>query len=44
MKFLCNECGKTLDKSDFYRKVKNKRKDCLNKNSSYVESFSQKMV
>ena len=31
MMFLCIECGKNLDENKFYRKVKNKCKDCLNK-------------
>ena len=31
MTFLCIECGKKLDESNFYRKMKNKCKDCLNK-------------
>ena len=31
MTHLCNECGKELDESNFYRKVKNKCKNCLNK-------------
>ena len=31
MTFLCFECGKNLDENLFYRKVKNKCKDCLNK-------------
>ena len=31
MMFLCIECGKNLDESKFYRKVKNRCKDCLNK-------------
>ena len=31
MTYLCNECGKELDESNFYKKVKNKCKDCLNK-------------
>ena len=34
MTFLCNECGKNSDESKFYkfyRKVKNKCKDCFNK-------------
>ena len=31
MTFLCIECGKNLDESNFYRKVKNKCKNCLNK-------------
>ena len=31
MMFLCIECGKSLDENKFYRKVKNKGKDCLNK-------------
>ena len=31
MTFLCNECGKKLDKSNSYKKVKNKCKDYLNK-------------
>ena len=29
--FLCIECGKNLDENRFYRKVKNRCKDCLNK-------------
>ena len=28
---FCNECEKILDGSNFYKKVKNRRKDCLNK-------------
>ena len=31
MTFLCIECGKNLDESMFYRKVKNECKDCLKK-------------
>ena len=31
MTFLCIECGENLDESRFYRKVKNRCKDCLNK-------------
>ena len=31
MMFLCIECEKNLDESRFYRKVKNRCKDCLNK-------------
>ena len=31
MMFLCIECGKSLDENKFYRKVKNRCKDCLNK-------------
>ena len=31
MTYLCNECGKNLDESNFYKKVKNRCKDCLNK-------------
>ena len=31
MMFLCVECGKNLDENRFYRKVKNRCKDCLNK-------------
>ena len=31
MMFLCIECGKNLDENRFYRKVKNRCKDCLNK-------------
>ena len=31
MMFLCIECGKFLDENKFYRKVKNRCKDCLNK-------------
>ena len=31
MMFLCIECGKNLDESRFYRKVKNRCKECLNK-------------
>ena len=31
MVFHCIECGKNLDESKFYRKVKNRCKDCLNK-------------
>ena len=29
MTFHCNECGKKLDESNFYKKVKNKCKKCL---------------
>ena len=32
MTFLCIECGKNLDENNFYKKVKNKCKNCLNKN------------
>ena len=31
MMFPCIECGKNLDEKRFYRKVKNRCKDCLNK-------------
>ena len=31
MTFLCIECRKDLEESYFYKKVKNKCKDCLNK-------------
>ena len=31
MMFLCIECGKNLDENRFYRKVKNRCKNCLNK-------------
>ena len=31
MMFLCIECEKSLDGSRFYRKVKIRCKDCLNK-------------
>ena len=31
MTHLCNECKKELDESNFYEKVKNKCKNCLNK-------------
>ena len=31
MTHICNECGKELDESNFYKKVKNKYKNCLNK-------------
>ena len=31
MTHLCNECGKELDESNFYKKVNNKCKNCLNK-------------
>ena len=31
MMFHCIECGKNLDESIFYKKVKNEYKDCLNK-------------
>ena len=31
MKFLCIECGKNLDESSFYKKVKKECQDCLNK-------------
>ena len=31
MMFFCIECGKNLDENRFYRKVKNRCKDCLNK-------------
>ena len=31
MMFHCIECGKNLDESNFYRKVKNRCKYCLNK-------------
>ena len=30
MTFLCIECGKSLDESIFFKKVKNKCEDCLN--------------
>ena len=32
MTFLCIECWKNLDEKKFYRKVKNRCKDSLNKN------------
>ena len=35
MTLLCIECGKNLDESNFYRKVKNKYKGCLNKKLNY---------
>ena len=31
MMFLCIECGKSLDENKYYRKVKNRCKDCSNK-------------
>ena len=31
MTYLCIECGKELDENNFYKKVKNNCKDCLNK-------------
>ena len=31
MTFLCIECGKNLNESSFYRKVKDKSEDCSNK-------------
>ena len=31
MTFLCIECGKKIDESNFFKKVKIKYKDCLNK-------------
>ena len=31
MMFLCIECGKKLAESNFYRKVRNKCKNCLKK-------------
>ena len=31
MTYLCIECGQELDENNFYRKVKNRCKDCLNK-------------
>ena len=31
MTYLCIECGLELDENNFYRKVKNRCKDCLNK-------------
>ena len=31
MTHLCNECRKELDESNFYKKLKNKCKNCLNK-------------
>ena len=31
MMFLCIECGKNLHEIKFYRTVKNKTEDCLNK-------------
>ena len=31
MMFLCIDCGKNLDENRFYRKVKSRCKDCLNK-------------
>ena len=35
MKFLCIECGKTLDESNFHKNVKNESKDCLNKKHKF---------
>ena len=32
--FLCIECAKKIDENSFYRKVKNRCKDCLYKNSN----------
>ena len=31
MTFLCIECGKRLDESNFFEKVKNRCKNCLKK-------------
>ena len=31
MTILCNEWGKNLDEKNFYKKVRNKCKHCLNK-------------
>ena len=31
MVFHCIECGRNLDENSFYKKVKNRCKDCLNK-------------
>ena len=35
MMFLCIDCGKNLDENRFYRKVKNRCKDCSNKKVFY---------
>ena len=42
--FLCIECEKSLDGSRFYRKVKNRCKDCLNKKfkCDFCEKFFTK--
>ena len=44
MMFLCIECEKSLDGSRFYRKVKNRCKDCLNKKfkCDFCEKFFTK--
>ena len=44
MMFLCIECGENLDESRFYRKVKNRCKDCLNKKfkCDFCEKFFTK--
>ena len=47
MTFHCNECGKNLDESNFYKKVKNKCKNCLNKKlkcQACGKFFAKKMV
>ena len=31
MTFLCIECGKNLDERNFYKKLKNRCKNCFNK-------------
>ena len=47
MLFLCMECGKNLDESDYYRKFKNKCEICLNKKrqmSSMWKVFHKKRL
>ena len=47
MVFLCIACGKNLDENRFYRKVKNRCKDCLNKKFKFElceKSCTKKMV
>ena len=43
---LCDECGKNLDESNFYKKVKNKCNDCVNKKHrcQICGVFHKKMV
>ena len=35
MTYLCIECKQELDENNFYKKVKNKCKNCLNKKLKY---------
>ena len=42
--FLCIKCGKNLDGSRLYRKVKNRRKGCLNKKFKCEKCFTEKCL